>query len=322
MSISDTLYEKVIDGYVITKEDAMQLAQVELETLCANADRLRKHFMGDDFDMCAVLSIKGGRCSENCRFCSQARDADTSIKQYPLLDEKIILRAAGITDLHKGIRHYCLVSSGRRLSNNDVDKLCETIKTLREKTALTFCGSLGLLDEEASRKLKAAGLSRIHNNLEVSESFFPKVCTSHTFEDKINTLKAAKAAGLELCCGGIIGVGESFEDRIDMALTIREFDAISVPINILNPVKGTPMGDNIPVTDEEVRRTVAVFRFITPHAYIRLAAGRGFLPDTGNGCFKSGCNATITGNMLTVKGITIDSDLEGIERLGFKLEKE
>lgn len=319
MSISDTLYSKIINGYTVTKEDAMSLLGEDLDKLCNNADKLREHFLGDDFDLCAVLSIKGGRCSENCRFCSQAREADTEIKQYPLLDEKIMLRAAGITNLHKGIRHYCLVSSGRRLSPSDVDRLCEAIKKLREKTDLTFCGSLGLIDEEACRKLKEAGMVRLHNNLEVSESYFPNVCTSHTYEDKLNTVRVAKAAGLELCCGGIIGVGESFEDRIDMALKIREIDAVSVPINILNPVKGTPMGDNTPVTKEEVLRTIAIYRFIMPKVYIRLAAGRGFLDDSGISCFKSGCNATITGNMLTVKGITIDDDIKDIADMGFKM---
>lgn len=317
--ISFELMRKVINGGEIDKEEAQLLWKANLESLCSCADKIRESFCGNDFDLCSVLSIKGGRCTENCRFCAQAKCADTEIKSYSLLPEKIVLRAAGVTALHKGIRHFCLVSSGRRLSKKDIDTLCGIIKKLKRDSDLLICGSLGLIDYEDMMKLKEAGLSRIHNNLEVSEKYFEKVCTSHTYTDKLKTIDAAKKAGLEMCCGGIIGVGESIEDRIELALMLRKINPVSVPINILNPVKGTFMGDNTPVTDEEVLRTIAVFRFILPKMYIRLAAGRGYLSDTGIKCFKSGCNATITGNMLTVKGITIDDDLTNISEIGYSL---
>lgn len=178
---------------------------------------------------------------------------------------------------------------------------------------------MGLLDEEQFKKLKAAGVVRIHNNLETSRSYFPKVCTSHTYDDKIETIKAAKRAGLEICSGGIIGIGESMEDRIDMALELRELEVQSVPVNMLDPIPGTPLGMMPVLKSEEVQRIIALFKFLLPKAYIRLAAGRDFLEDSGLSCFKAGSNAAITGDMLTVKGITVEKDLNAICGLGYEL---
>lgn len=197
--------------------------------------------------------------------------------------------------------------------------MCEAVKAVRENTPLSVCVSFGLLSAAQFRKLKAAGVSRVHNNLETSRGYFPNVCTTHSFDDKIASIRAAQSAGLDVCSGGIAGIGETPLDRIDMALTLRELDIHSVPVNILNPVAGTPYENNKPLTNGEARRIVAVFSFILPGAHIRLAGGRGLLQDRGEACFTSGANAAISGDMLATPGVTISSDMELLRGLNYKV---
>lgn len=174
-----------------------------------------------------------------------------------------------------------------------------------------------MLDEYEFRYIKDAGIVRIHNNLETSRNNFANICTTHTYDDKINSIKAAKRAGLEVCSGGIMGLGETYEDRIDMALDLRELGIKSVPINMLNAISGTPFENNKKLTTDDMRRIVAIYRFILPDASIRLAGGRGLLEDKGKSCFKSGANSAISGNLLTTSGITITDDIEMIKDLGY-----
>lgn len=195
--------------------------------------------------------------------------------------------------------------------------MCQAVKLIRQETNLAVCVSFGLLDESQFRKLKEAGVTRIHNNLESSERKFPNICTSHRFSDKVQSIQAAQAADLTVCSGGIMGLGETIEDRIDMALSLRELGITSVPINLLNPIPGTPLANNPKLSEDDLRRIVAVYRFILPKAFIRLAGGRGLLSDKGQGCFESGANAAITGDMLTTAGITVEKDFELIQELGF-----
>lgn len=313
-----SLKEKVIQGGDITREEALYLAKQPLEELCEAADDIRKQYYREDFDLCAVISVKGGRCSENCRYCAQSTCATVPVEHHAMIDPKILVEEARKKDL-RGIRHYCLVSNGRRVSDRDIDRVCEGIREICKDTGLTVCTSFGLLGEEQFRKLKEAGVKRIHNNLETSRRYFPSLCTSHTYDEKIETIRVARKVGLEVCSGGIMGVGETMEDRIDMALTLRELDVQSVPINMLDPVPGTPMGEYPVLTSEEVRRIVALYRFLLPGQYIRLAAGRDYLEDSGFSCFRSGSNATITGDMLTVKGISIEEDIQTIREMGYRL---
>jgi len=182
--------------------------------------------------------------------------------------------------------------------------------------------SFGLLNEEQFRKLKNAGVTRVHNNLETSRRFFPNVCSTHSYDDKINAILAARKAGLFVCSGGIMGLGETPEDRIDMALALRGMAVKSVPVNILNPIPGTPLEHNTKLTNEEVRRIVAVYRFILPDASIRLAGGRGLLPDKGRSCFSSGANAAISGDMLTTAGITTETDKALLRELGYEARQD
>lgn len=219
----------------------------------------------------------------------------------------------------QGVLRYSIVTSGRKLSDREVDQVCESIRAIREQVGIEVCVSFGLLGEEAFRKLKEAGASRVHCNLESSRRYFPQVCTTHTYDEKIETMKAARRAGLSVCSGGIIGLGETMEDRIDMVLTARELGVKSVPVNLLNPIPGTPYEHNPVLTEDELRRVVAIFRFLIPDGNIRLAGGRGLLEDKGARCFCSGANAAISGDMLTTAGITVERDLEMLRKLGYQV---
>lgn len=197
--------------------------------------------------------------------------------------------------------------------------MCEAIRRIRKETGISVCISFGLLNEAQYRKAKEAGAIRVHNNLETSRRNFPNVCTTHTFDDKLAAIRAAKAAGLTVCSGGIMGMGETPEDRIDMAFTLKELDIHSVPVNMLNPIPGTPY-ENMPrLTVDDMRRIVAVFRFILPDAFIRLAGGRGLMADKGRACFLSGANAAISGDMLTTAGISVETDMALLKELGYEV---
>lgn len=319
MNYSELLKQKIFDGEQITKQEAIELYEQPLSELCRNADEIRRHFCSNGFDICTIINGKSGHCSENCRFCAQSAHNHTDAAEYPLLSTEEIVEQAKIND-KQGVLRYSIVTSGKRLPDAEVDKMCEAVREIKKQTGISVCISFGLLNEEQYRKLKDAGVSRVHNNLETSRRNFPNICTTHTFDDKLNAIRAAQAAGLSVCSGGIMGLGETPEDRIDMALTLRELGIKSVPVNMLNPIPGTPMGQNKKLTSDDMRRIVAVYRFILPDASIRLAGGRGLLEDKGKGCFLSGANAAISGDMLTTAGITVKTDMELLTKLGYEVK--
>ncbi len=318
MGYVETLGNKILEGKMITKQEAIELYEQPLQELCQKANEIRKQFCSNRFDICTIINGKSGRCSENCRFCAQSAYSHTNAAEYPLLPAEEIVAQAKVND-KQGVLRYSIVTSGKRLSDQEVDKMCEAVQNIKEKTGISVCISFGLLKEEQYRKLKAAGVTRVHNNLETSRKNFPNICTTHTFEDKVNAIRAAQAAGLSVCSGGIMGLGETPEDRIDMALTLRELGIKSVPVNMLNPIPGTPLGQNKKLTAEDMCRIVAVYRFILPDASIRLAGGRGLLPDKGRSCFLSGANAAISGDMLTTAGITVETDMKLLKELGYEV---
>lgn len=310
------LKEKIIQGEYITKKEAMDLLATDLEELCSVANEIREHFCGNSFDICTIINGKSGRCSENCKYCAQAGCYSTKIEQYPLLKTEEIVEEAK-KNAGQGVLRYSIVTSGKKLSDEEVDQVCESIRAIRREVDIEICASFGLLGEEQLKKIKEAGVSRIHNNLETSRRHFPDVCTTHTYDEKIDTIKAAKKAGLNVCSGGIMGIGETMEDRIDMVLEIRDLGIKSIPVNMLNPIPGTPYEKNDRLTMDEMRRIVAIFRFLVPDASIRLAGGRGLMADKGVSCFQSGANAAISGDMLTTSGITVEKDMKILEKLGF-----
>lgn len=313
------LTDQVINGKKISKEEALFLYRQPLLELCGSADKIRKYFCSDQFDICTIINARSGSCSENCKFCAQSAHNHTCAATYPLLSKEEILAQAKINH-EQGVLRYSIVTSGKRLSDAEVDLMCEVVREIKEKIGISVCVSFGLLNEQQFRKLKEAGVTRVHNNLETSRRNFQNICTTHKFDDKIQAIRAAQAAGLSVCSGGIMGLGETAEDRIDMALTLRELGVLSIPVNMLNPIPGTPFENNERLTPEDMQRIVAVYRFILPQASIRLAGGRGLMPDKGKSCFTSGANAAISGDMLTTAGITTKTDMALLKELGYEVK--
>ncbi len=321
MSFTEEMKDKILRGKWIGREEALRLAEEPLEELRQAADEIRRKVCGSGFDLCTIVNAKCGRCSEDCRYCAQSAHYRTACEEsYPLLSTQELLEDAR-RNAQQGVLRYSIVTSGRRLSEEEVEQACESIRRIRAEVPIEVCVSFGLLDEVQFRKIKAAGASRVHCNLESSARYFPSVCTTHTYEEKIRTLQAAKRAGLSICSGGILGLGETMEDRIDMVLTARELGVKSIPVNLLNPIPGTPYENRVPLDNEEACRCVALFRFLIPDASIRLAGGRGLLGDKGEACFLSGANAAISGDMLTTAGITVEKDMELLRSSGFEVKR-
>ena len=313
------LKDKIISGGNITKSEALGLINADLNELSKCADEIREHFCAKKFDLCSIINAKSGKCSEDCKYCAQSAHYSTNVEEYSLLDDETILNLAKGNE-KKGVLRFSIVTSGRKPTKADLDKICSIIRRIKNETKLEVCASLGLLDKEDLLQLKEAGLTRIHNNLESSERFFKTVCTTHTTKDKIKTIKYAQESGLEICSGGISGLGETFEDRIDMALMLRDLKVMSIPMNFLCAIEGTPYQNNKLLTPDEIVRICAIFRYINPKAFIRLAGGRYLTKDNGERCLRAGINSLITGDMLTTCGATIKSDIEMAESMGFEIK--
>ncbi|MGN0650085.1 MAG: biotin synthase BioB [Oscillospiraceae bacterium] len=314
------LKNRVISGGDISKEEATQLVEAPLDALCSAADEIRERFCGNSFDMCSIINGKSEHCSENCRYCAQSAHYCGNSDEYPLMSTSELMQGAEYNE-QRGVGRFSVVTSGKRLSHDEVKSVCESYKAISAKCGISLCASHGLLDYEDYIKLKESGVSRIHNNLETSRRNFGNICTTHTYDDKLNAIRAAQKAGLEVCSGGIMGLGESWEDRIDMALELCSLGIKSVPLNVLNPIKGTPLENSRILSEDEVCRIAAVWRFILPDARIRLAGGRGLFADKGERIFKSGANAAITGDMLTTSGITIADDMKLAAKLGYEVKR-
>lgn len=312
----DFLTQKVLAGEMLTKEEILLLTSVNVQTLAQKANEIRQFFCKNIVDICAIINAKNGACSEDCKFCAQSSFYQTAIQEYDLLATETILKQAYLAE-QAGIMRFSLVCSGRKPKKKDMPYLANALDNIQKKQKINRCASLGLLEKEDYLFLKEHGLERIHNNLESSEKYFSKVCTTHKFKDKITSIKLALSCGLEVCSGGIFGLGESLEDRIDMAFSLQELGILSVPINILFPIKGTPFENNIALSYDEIIQSIALYRFILPKAFLRLAGGRKLLPDNGRRCFESGANALITGDMLTTSGVGIDEDKNMLLSLGF-----
>lgn len=313
------LTSKILEGYQINREEALLLVDEDLNQLTKAANQIRGHYNGNSFDMCTIINGKSGRCSEDCKFCSQSSHFKTSVNEYELLEDELVETAK--KNEEAGILRYSVVTSGKRLSDSEIQKAAKYYRRIKEECGISLCASHGLLKYEDFVLLKESGVTRYHNNLETSRRFFPYICTTHSYDDKIDTIKAAQRAGLSVCSGGIMGMGESYEDRIDMALELRDLGIDSIPINILNPINGTPFGENPLLHEDDIRRIVAIYRFVHPKSAIRMAGGRGLIEDKGRKLFCGGANATISGDMLTTTGIKTEDDIKMVEEIGYILNK-
>jgi biotin synthase len=316
MNFTNELKNRVLKGYRPGEEEALRLAEEDPEILAQAAVEIREHFCGSRFHLCAIVSAKSGECGENCKFCAQSCRCNGRAEQYGMLPPDKMAENA-LTGAKAGIERFAFVTSGRTLTDAEVDRLCDTCRRIREQSGIGLCSSNGLLNRKQLERLHKAGISRYHCNLETSRSFFPKICTSHTYDEKIQTLKNAAQAGMQLCSGGIIGMGETMRDRIEMALTLRDLGVASVPVNVLNPIPGTPLEKQPRLPYTQIQQTISVFRFLLPSAEIRFAGRRILLPDKGRQAICSGLNAVISGDMLTTRGIGAKDDADMAKSLGF-----
>lgn len=283
-------------------DEIKELQALPLQELMRQALAMKLRFRGDHISFCSIINAKSGKCSEDCRFCVQSAHFHTDAPVYPLLGKDKLLSAAAEAK-RIGASHFSLVTSGRGLPKKEIPLVAAFIAEIRDKVGINVCASFGILPREDLSTLKAAGLSRYHHNLETSRQFFPQVATTHTFEERVLTIRHAKESGLEVCAGGIFGLGESEEDRLSMALSLKECSVDSVPLNILIPLPGTPFEKNTPISVVEILRSIALYRLILPDVAIRLAAGReSALADFLSSAFLAGADGMMIGGYLTQKG--------------------
>lgn len=319
------IVEESIQSKGIPQKTALELINTSDQDtfdLLAAANQIRRHFKGNKVKLCAIVNAKSGKCSENCSFCAQSAHHKTKAESYPLMEADEIVKNAKAAEKNMGATCFSIVTSGKAVNKTeDKQKIGDAIDKISNETKMNRCVSTGTLDKETILELKKRGLKRLHHNLETAESYFDKVCTTHTYQERIETLKAAKEAGIEICSGGIFNIGESLEQRIELAYAIKELDPVSVPINILNPIEGTPAHKNYkPISPLEVLRLIATYRFIMPDKDIGLFGGREFaLKELQPLMFIAGANVTLVGNYLTTKGQEAGKDLRMIKDLGLEI---
>ncbi len=307
-----------------SREEALELALTgDAAAVFASAARLREAVFGRAVELCAIINARSGNCAMDCRFCSQSRHNTTPIKSFPLLRREVlrerILELAALP-----VRHIGLVTSGGALPEAELKRLtavvAELAPDLRGPGGGRLCGSLGRLSSPALEGARAAGLARFHHNLETSERYYPRICTTQRWEERLQTVRRARAAGLEICCGGLFGLGESWEDRVDFALRLRAEGVDTIPMNFLHPHPGTPLKHQAPLSPDEALRIIAVFRHILPRATLRVCGGRPLvLGNRQEELFAAGANALMTGDYLTTAGRALDGDLAMIRAQGLEV---
>lgn len=313
----EKLGEKIDKKENFSKEDFDKLKNIDLNLLCDFSNKIREKYCSNKFYMCAIINAKSGNCSEDCKFCSQSTCSQAVIDKYNYLSNENILNKAKKCE-KQGINNFSIVTSGKKISQNDFIKVKQSVKSIKENTKLNVCVSLGLLEYNELVELKNLGVENCHNNLESSKENFKNICTTHTFMDKVNTIKSAIDSGINACSGGVFGIGESYADRISMALSLKELKVKSIPLNYYINIDGNVISNNSLSYDEFVRM-VAIYRLVLPNVVIRLAGGRAYMIDKGRKAFLAGANGAIIGDMLTTNGVGISSDIEMIKSLGFDI---
>jgi len=314
----DSCMKKVINGNAISFDEAEKLISTDnLIKLADCANIITRKFNHETVDVESLINAKSGNCPEDCSFCAQSTFYETGITKYPLLSDEVILEKAREAE-KSGSTSFCLVCAYREPSQNDFEKICNIIGKLRKQVNLDINVSLGFMTSERAKRLKSLGVKRYNHNLETSESFFSKICDTHDYSDRVNTARTVKEAGLELCCGGIIGMGESKRQRIELAFSLSALEPDEVPINILIPREGTPKElDNCSIEPDDVIRTIAVWRFIMPKTILKIAGGReAHFSDGGKLALQAGANGIITGGYLTTNGNEPNKDIQMIHEIG------
>lgn len=313
------LEKDIINGYRVSKSDAQYLAcHSNKKELFALANNLRKHFFGNTLDTCSIMNARSGKCSENCKWCSQSAYYNTNVEVYPLVSQSDAVDMAREVN-ENGVNKFSLVTSGRDMSGADLEAVCDIYKAIIKDNDIYLCASMGLLNYDSMKLLRDSGVKRYHCNLETSPSYFTELCTTHTIEQKIETIKHAQSLGMEVCSGGIIGMGESMDDRIDLAIVLRDLGIRSMPINVLNPIPGTPLEHTACLSEQELLTTFAIFKIVNPESRVRFAGGRVAFAGTQEQALFSGVDAAMIGDLLTTVGANSESDKMMFERLGFEI---
>lgn len=300
---------------MLSKQELLNLYNMDLTELLNES----KKYLKDEVEFCSIINARSGKCSQNCRYCAQSSHYNTNIESFPLIDVETVVKAAH-DSVNNGANRVAIVTSGKTPDESDFDTMLEMIKALN-KEGIKSCASIGILNDEQAEKLAEAGLVRFHHNINTCKSYHPQICTTHTYEDRLNTVKLVKKYGMELCCGVILGMGETVEQRIEMAMELADINPDSIPVNILTPIKNTPFenyGDKI--DEENVLRTLAIFKIACPNASIRIAGGKKarLSEETIEKAFRYCVDSTIVGNYLTTTGFSPEDDEKLIAKIGRK----
>jgi biotin synthase len=315
----DQIIDRCLTGVGCTAEEALCCIEMDEAGLFAAATKIRMAFFGNQIELCSIINAKSGKCDMDCRFCSQSGHNATEIEVYPFMDSSTLEKQIR-EDIKEGNRKCGVVTSGGKLSTDELKELTEIVKKIGGNKEAPVCGSLGRLTPEDLALLKESGVTRFHHNLEASENFYSEICTTQNWSERLATVKAAQEAGLKVCSGGLFGMGESWEDRIDLAIALRELGVDSVPINFLYAHPGTPMKNQAPLSAEEALKIISIYRCLLPNVTLRICGGRShILGERQPELFAAGANGLMTGNYLTVAGSQYESDLEMIRDLGLVL---
>jgi biotin synthase len=313
------IVEQCLAGRGCSAEEALVLVGADEMALFAGATKIREAFFGHQVELCCIINAKSGKCDMDCRFCSQSGHNSTEIEIYPFMDSDTLENKIR-EDINAGDRKCGVVTSGGKLSTGELQELAATVKKIGGGKEAPVCGSLGRLTPDDLKMLKASGVTRFHHNLEASEHYYPEICSTQDWASRRDTVLAAQQAGLKVCSGGLFGLGESWQDRIDLALTLRELGVDSVPINFLYAHPGTPLKDQAPISAEEALKIIAIYRFLLPTVTLRICGGRAhILGDRQPDLFAAGANGLMTGNYLTVAGSQYETDLDMIREQGLTL---
>ncbi|MBU2540423.1 MAG: biotin synthase BioB [Candidatus Omnitrophica bacterium] len=317
------LAEEIIGGKDLSlkeAEDLISLKGCDLPLLLEAAARVCQHFRANKVNLCSITNAKSGACSQDCKFCAQSAAYKTDVPVYPLIEPQEMLRRAGLA--HESFsKRFCFVTSGESLGEDEFDKICEGLHLIKSRFSdLKLDASLGFLTQGRAKRLKQTGLSRYNHNLETSSDYFPKICSTHTYLKRVETVQAVKEAGLEVCCGGIFGLGESQQDRLKLSLALRDLEVDCIPLNFLNPISATPLGHQKKLTYKECLKIISIFRLVHPRREIKVCGGReSVLGNKQSLIFKAGADSIIFGDYLTTKGNSPNQDLEMIKAAGLSI---
>jgi biotin synthase len=315
--------DKVLEGGSVSMKEILPLLEAkgpDVMDLVAVANRVRAEFNGNEIDLCSLLNAKSGKCSEDCAFCAQSAHYQTDAPTYPLMNADQMVKEAREAQ-KKRTGRFCLISSGRQLNDKEFEVILSGLDRIRKETTLDLDCSLGTLSEERAEALKRVGVTRYNHNLETAESHFSKICTTHSFQDRVQTIEILKGQGFSICCGGIIGLGESPQQRLELAFSVRQLGIDCIPFNILNPRPGTPLEHSETIPPIEIIKTISLFRLVLPKGTIKIAGGReANLRDLQSLALLAGANGLIVGNYLTTPGRNAEDDLAMIRDAGFQIK--